>query len=118
MSCVMLTGMCFKACKGSKAVVKIEPLCSAMVSDVQNQNEATLKSKLNVDRRNADLQRRHVSLKEDAQHTQRALASSQVDSFACCVYTRTFTAKQSCPGLHQTTMERDTLQMPEKVLSC
>ena len=66
-----------------------------MVSDVQNQNEATLKSKLNADRRNADLQRRHVSLKEDAQHTQRALASSQVDSCACCVYTLMFTSESS-----------------------
>lgn len=70
-------------------------MCSAMVTDVQNQNEATLKSKLNVDRRNADLQRRHVSLKEDAQHTQRALVSSQVDSFACCVHTPMFTTEGS-----------------------
>ncbi|KAL0028643.1 hypothetical protein WJX79_007517 [Trebouxia sp. C0005] len=47
------------------------------IQDLKSQNEATLKSKLKVDRRNADLQRRHDSLREDAQHTQHALASSQ-----------------------------------------
>ncbi|DBA87734.1 TPA: hypothetical protein ACH3X1_004735 [Trebouxia sp. C0004] len=47
------------------------------IQDLKSQTEATLKSKLKVDRRNADLQRRHDSLKEDAQHTQHALASSQ-----------------------------------------
>ncbi|KAL0051795.1 hypothetical protein WJX82_002188 [Trebouxia sp. C0006] len=47
------------------------------IQDLKSQNEATLKSKLKVDRRNADLQRRHDSLKENAQHTQHALASSQ-----------------------------------------
>lgn len=47
---------------------------------LQTQNEATLKSKLKVDRRNLDLHRRHDALKEDAQHTQRALAASQVHS--------------------------------------
>ena len=45
---------------------------------MQGQNEATLKSKLKVDHRNADLQRRHDALKEEAQHAQRALNSSQV----------------------------------------
>ena len=38
----------------------------------------TLKSKLRADHRNADLQRRHDALKEEAQHAERALKSSQV----------------------------------------
>ena len=38
----------------------------------------TLKSKLKADRRNADLQRRHDNLKEEAQHAEHALKSSQV----------------------------------------
>ena len=38
----------------------------------------TLKSKLKADRRNADLQRRHDKLKEEAQHAEHTLKSSQV----------------------------------------
>lgn len=49
-----------------------------MVCLVQAQNESTLKSKLKADHRNADLQRRHDALKEEAQHAERALKSSQV----------------------------------------
>ena len=45
---------------------------------LQIQNETTLKSKLQADRRNMDLQRRHDALKEDQQLTQRALTASQV----------------------------------------
>ena len=60
--------------------------CHAAVANVEHQtftllqiqNETTLKSKLRADRRNMDLQRRHDSLKDDQQHTQRALAASQV----------------------------------------
>ena len=37
-----------------------------------------MKSKLKADHRNADLQRRHNALKEQAQQTQRAWQSSQV----------------------------------------
>ena len=68
---------------------------------MQVQNEVTLKSKLKADRRNADLQRRHDALKEQGQHAQRALESSQVQGIclsmaavACSISHHIIDAKQ------------------------
>lgn len=62
---------------------------------MQVQNEVTLKSKLRADHRNADLQRRHGTLKEQAQHSQRALDASQVADLLVVHFSAVYAARLS-----------------------